>query len=77
MCYKIGDMVKVISKTDDNGEMREYFPIGTICEIVEIGCDDNESYFYGVKPINTFYCGSPYYYLENELEKGHMQWIAD
>lgn len=44
---KIGDMVKLISKTDDNGKMREYFPIGTICEIVEIIHDEDICIFKG------------------------------
>lgn len=44
--FKIGDTVKVISKTNNDGEMREYFPVGTICTVVEIGHEKDGSLFY-------------------------------
>ena len=68
---KVGDTVKVISKTMCNGEEREFIPIGTICKVTEI-CEDDSPY-YGITPED----GYPFYYLESELEKGNLVWIPE
>lgn len=75
--FKIGDTVKVISKTKYNDEMRAFIPIGTICNIVAIEYAEDEGYYYGICPTERINDGNPYYYLEKELEKGHLEWITD
>lgn len=60
---KIGDIVKVISPTKHFDEYKEFYPIGTICKVVETNGDEIElisldSYNY-----------VPYYYFESEVEK--------
>lgn len=69
----IGDTVKVISATEFNGEMVTFYPIGTICKVVE---KDDDGYV-GIIPINSTFEHYSYYYLENELEKGHMEWVPE
>lgn len=74
---KIGDTVKVISDTVshwDPGERTEYIPIGTICVVRDIDYNKDDTIFYGIKPLES---NCIFYYLENELEKGHMEWIKD
>lgn len=68
---KVGDTVKVISKTMCNGEEEEFIPIGTICEVTEI-CEDDNSPYYGITKD-----GYTFYYLESELEKGNLVWIPE
>ena len=68
---KVGDTVKVISKTMDNGEEREFIPIGTICEVTEI-CEDDNITYYGITSD-----GYTFYYLESELEKGNLVWVPE
>lgn len=68
----VGDYVKVISKTRDLFEpeqMTEYIPIGTICIVSLVDYDS-----YGIKPLNS---NDICFYNENELEKGHVEWIKD
>lgn len=73
---KVGDTVKVISDTAShwNSSVRtEYIPIGTICKVRDIDyCKDGT--YYGVQPLED---NCIFFYLENELEKGHMEWIKD
>lgn len=74
---KVGDTVKVISDTVshwDPEERTEYIPIGTICVVRTIDYNKDGSIFYEIKPIgeNYMFC-----YQENELEKGHMEWVKD
>lgn len=77
---KVGDTVKVVSKTDcGGGVMNELIPIGTICRVTEV-CNDQEGIYYGIVDIRTRECDefmNTGYYLENELEKGHLEWIKD
>lgn len=74
---KVGDTVKVISDTVshwDSSERTEYISIGTICKVRDIDyCTDGRT-FYGIQPLES---NCIFYYLENELEKGHMEWIKD
>lgn len=66
---KIGDTVKVISSTEFNGEQLCFYPLETICRVVDI---DTEGAL-GILPLNVSENTFPYYYLENELEKGHIK----
>ncbi len=69
----VGDTVKVIAKTKgSDGDMREYFPIGSIGKISEVCTEDNGNTYYGVEEN-----GDTFYYFENELEKGHMEWVKE
>lgn len=73
---KIGDAVKVISDTVshwDPYDRTEYIPIGTICKVRDID-QCIEGIFYGVQPLES---NCIFYYLEDELEKGHMEWVKD
>ena len=72
---KIGDLVKVKDATMYQGEKKEFIPIGTICQVVGI-CEEN---VIGIVPENSLpYNGSgEYWYLESELEKGHMEWVKE
>ena len=69
---KVGDTVKVISKTRTFLGMQEFIPIGTICTVVEICVEKDKSLYYGVKNNNEIF-----YYLESELEKGNLVWIPE
>lgn len=73
---KVGDTVKVITSTTshwDAEKKTEYIPIGTICKIRDIDYCKDETY-YGIQPLES---NEIFYYLEDELEKGHMEWIKD
>ena len=69
----IGDTVKIISKTlGIDGEEHEYLPIGSIGRLKEICCEDDGSHYYAIE-VN----GNTFYYLRDEIEKGHMEWVKD
>ena len=73
---RVGDTVKVISATKshwDPEDRTEYIPIGTICKVRDIDqCKDG--IFYGIQPLES---NCIFYYLEDELEKGHMERVKD
>ena len=69
----VGDTVKVISATEYNGELVEFYPIGTICRVVEKQDDE----YIGIIPYNNPFCQYPYFYLDSELKKGRLEWIPD
>lgn len=74
---KVGDTVKVISDTVthwDTSERMEYIPIGTICTIRDIDYCTDGRIFYGIKPLES---NCIFYYLETDLEKGHIEWIKE
>ena len=77
----IEDTVKVIAATEDalycDGRKREYIPIGTVCTVKEVNYDYDGSPYYGLLPVHQIDDGRYWYYLENEIEKGHMEWIKD
>lgn len=73
--WNIGDTVKIISKTELNGESKELLPIGTICRIEEVCQENDGTPYYGITPINQE--DVPFYYLEKELERGRLEWIPD
>lgn len=71
----IGDTVKIIGKTACGGyEEVECIPIGTICRVTNIEDKEKEKII-GVEPINDY--PYEYWYLEKDLEKGHMEWIKE
>ena len=78
---KIGDIVKVIAATEDalycDGRKREYIPIGTVCTVKEVNYEHDGSLNYGLLPVNQIDDGIYWDYLENEIEKGHLEWIKD
>ena len=77
---KVGDSVKIIDGTIYEGEKREFIPIGTICRIIGIIQINGEINALGLVPEEKlhYYNGTgEYYYLENEVEKGHLEWVKD
>ena len=75
---KIGDTVRVISPAKyKNGDEEELIKIGTICTVVEV-CNENEDgtgdVWYGITDSDK---RNPFYYVEKELEKGHLEWVKD
>lgn len=77
---KIGDTVKIIDRTLCGGIKTEVIPIGTVCVIVEIDHEDDGRTYYGLMK-GTDTLGERIiadgYYLEEELEKGHLEWVKD
>ena len=71
---KVGDTVKVIAPTMYNGKATELYPIGTIATIVTVGYEEDGAPFYEVCS-ESDHIG--FWYLENELEKGHLEWVKD
>ena len=73
----VGDTVKVIDKFHyDDGTAEEHIPIGTICTVIDMYKEIDGIYsFFFVRPRdkNT----RSFWYSENELEKGHMEWIKE
>ena len=77
----VGDLVKIINETciaDDIGR-RELYPIGTICMVMEVDEDQDSFYYRVVKVEESEYSGEydGYWYKENELEKGRLEWIKE
>lgn len=74
---KVGDTVKVIAATNDasycDRRKKEYIPTGTICTVVDTGTNFDGLQVCFVNPEDG--CG--YWYKENELEKGHLEWVRD
>lgn len=74
---QVGDTVKVIAATEDtgycDGRKTEYIPIGTICTVTNTYIGWNCERVCAVDSGN----GYAFWYKENELEKGHMEWIKD
>ena len=73
---KVGDTVKVISKTRYNGieEKAEYIPIGEICKVIAVDHDGDGT---AVELAYHGYEDSGYWYHESEVEKGHMEWVPE
>lgn len=72
---KVGDTVKIISKTHySDGTEEEHIPIGTVCTVKEITYDEkNGTPYYSLLPAKEADRGLYFCYLENELEKGHNE----
>ena len=74
----IGDRVKVIKPTEYMGKPKELFSIGTICQVIDIKETDGVLDF-EIVPIDELSNSNPcgFWYLEDELEKGHIEWVKD
>ena len=78
--WNIGDTVKVIDRTLCGGIRTEVIPIGTVCVIVEIDHEDYGKPYYGLMKgtdSSREWIIADGYYLEEELEKGHLEWVKD
>lgn len=73
---EVGNMVKVIGATISGGVKKECILVGTICKIVKR--NENKNIF-GIVPISELpYLGfGEYWYSENDLEKGHLEWVKE
>ena len=80
---KVGDMVKIIKKTQkaggEPGELYEYIKIGTVCTVNDIERSNNGTVAYECIPNSWIHrsCGFGFWYLEDEIEKGHYEWVKD
>ncbi len=75
---KVGDTVKVKKETMHYGERIAFIPIGTICRVVEIKYYENKEKMIGIIPEGDLaYDYGAYWYLECEVEKGHLEWVKD
>ena len=65
----VGDTVKVLCTTMYNDKPREYIKIGTICTVIETSgkraCIVERNSFNDMG----------FWYKEDELEKGHLEWV--
>ena len=73
---KIGDTVKVTGTTVCGGFEKECISIGTICEVTDIDKEKDGTPLIGIKPVDGS-LNAPYWYLEKDLEKGHLEWIKE
>lgn len=75
---KIGDTVKVIGTTDCGGIEKECIKIETICRVVGVQ-NDKKGVLVGVIPEKElpFTGYGEYWYLEKDVQKGHMEWIPE
>lgn len=71
---KVGDLVKVKSKTKFLDTEKEFIPIGTICKVTETDTVEGELIIC-IVPIDRSFCG--YWYLPEEVTKGHLEWVED
>lgn len=78
-----GDTVKIIKKTQkaggEPGELYEYIKIGTVCTVNDIERSNNGTVAYECIPNSWIHrsCGFGFWYLEDEIEKGHYEWVKD
>ena len=73
---KVGDTVKVIAPTMYNGKATDLYPIGTIVTVTEVEHGEDGKIFCEVQsqfPHDHY----GWWYRENELEKGHLEWVKD
>ena len=73
---KIGDTVKVIGMTNCGGLEKECIPIGTICTVVNTNVEENGTMIFELVPKNVIICYG-FWYLEKDIEKGHLEWVKD
>lgn len=76
---KVDDTVKVIGTTVRSGFEEECIKIGTICKVVGVENQETGSLLVGIIPEKELpYKGyGEYWYLEKDIEKGHMEWVID
>lgn len=65
----IGDTVKVLCTTMYNGKPTELIKIGTICTVIE-----TDGIWVSIVEHNSFN-DTGFWYKEDELEKGHLEWV--
>lgn len=77
----IGDTVKIVKMTQkaggEPGELFEYIRIGTICTVNDIDHFDDGTTAYECIPDDWRDDIGGFWYLEDEIEKGHLEWIKD
>lgn len=69
---KVNGTVKVINSTIFNGHATQLIPIGTICRVTVVENDN-----IGLIPIFANVKQEPYFYLQDEVEKGQLIWKPD
>lgn len=75
---KVGDTVKVRGTTLCGGMDTECIPIGSICVVTGKEIDEcHGRVYYEIRPKTNVGFNTPFWYLENDLEKGHYEWIPD
>ena len=75
---KIGDTVKVTGTTNCGGFEKECVKIGTICKVIDIAYDEGYIPIFCITPLREFSCNTDeYWYLEKDVEKGHLEWIKE
>lgn len=73
---KVGDTVKVIGTTDCGGFEKECIPIGTICQITATEKEEDGTVIFGLIPKDKVF-DDTFWYLEKDLEKGHLEWVKE
>lgn len=75
---KVGDTVKVNGKTFICGREYEPIPIGTICRVTDMSYTNSEEYAVEIVPEKEYPSDrNAWWYLESEVEKGHLEWVKD
>lgn len=73
---RVGDIVRVIGTTIcGHIEHTECIPIGTICKVEEISCEDGK-YYYGIRKASDDHHVT-FWYTRDALERGHMMWVSE
>lgn len=70
---RVGDTVKVLCTTEYNGKPTKFIPIGTICMVINVDTKNNSVEIIPENMLNVYNTG--YWYKEDELEKGHLEWV--
>lgn len=71
---KVGDTVKVISTASTGVEL---IRLGTICTVLTVSKEIDGKYYYGLTENKLYGSTINGYYLEDALEKGHLEWIQE
>ena len=76
---KVGDIVKVVGTTDIGGIEKELIKINTICKVVGVENNEKNGLIVGIVPEKELpYNGyGEFWYLEKDVEKGHMEWVRE
>ena len=57
---------------------KECIEIGTICKVINIAYDEGCMPIFCITPLREFSCNTDeYWYLEKDVEKGHLGWIKE
>lgn len=77
---KKGDFVKVIGTTICGIFEEECIKIGTICKVVDTHIDKKEGFTVCIAPVDEYNSRSfprSFWYLEKDVEKGHLEWVKE